>query len=485
MNAASVKEKVVFRDTIIGIAIMVVFALSPVQIPYITPLGMQIIGIFIGTLYLWSTVDGLWPSLLAACLIGFTNYGSMGTVLGALLGNATAIQLLFMMLTTGALIYYRITKYIVQFCLTLKFVNGKPWAVTALLMTSCYLVAALIGPFASIFLFFSIMYDVFDQVGFTKEDTYAKITLILVVILSLIGSGTMPYRGGILSLVESYREISGGLYVVNSGVYFFWALLLGIVMLVALLLTCKYIIRPDVTPLKTLDIEQLKKEELPPMSLPQKIIAWSFVGLLLFMLVPSLFPNVPFMVFLDNNSTCAPMLLMAILCAVRVEGKPVVNFMDCAKNQFSWTTYFLSVTAIFFGTVLTNDSIGLTDCLDAVLTPVLSHVPSSVFMVLVVLLAALLTNVGNSIVMGLLLLPIVYTYSVNFNVDSMPIVILLTFVVNATAAMTPAASAFSAIMFGNSKWLNPKDIYKYGAVFVAVELIITLFVGIPLVNLFV
>lgn len=44
---------------LVGLAIMLVFRFIP-PIEPLTAIGMQILGIFVGTLYLWTTVDVLW-----------------------------------------------------------------------------------------------------------------------------------------------------------------------------------------------------------------------------------------------------------------------------------------------------------------------------------------------------------------------------------------------------------------------------------------
>ena len=46
--------------------------LSPIE--PITEVGMTVLGVFIGMVYLWSTVDSIWPSLLGLLLVGFAGY---------------------------------------------------------------------------------------------------------------------------------------------------------------------------------------------------------------------------------------------------------------------------------------------------------------------------------------------------------------------------------------------------------------------------
>lgn len=482
MESTKTHPKLIIH-TIIGLTIMFGFRFLPISLTGITPLGLNIIGIFIGMLYLWSTVDSLWPSLLGVILVGFSGYAPAGKVAAALLGNATAIQLIFMMVFTGGLLYYGVTKYIVRFCLTLKWVSGRPWAITSLLMATCYFISAFIGPFAGIFLFFSIMAEVFEEVGYKKGDTYVTMTLVMVMILSCIGSATMPFRGSILAIVDSYKNITAGAQVINESMYFIFALLIGIVLLITLLLVAKFIIKPDVEPLKEFNIEVLHRNPLPPMSNSQKYILGAFFALLLYLLIPPLFPHIPIMKTLNSATAFGPMIMVVILSIIRENNQPVFDLTQVVTKNFSWSTYFLSVTAIFFGTVLTADSVGLKVFLESIFAPTFSVITPTMFAVFVIALSVLLTNTANSIVMGLLLLPLVYTYSVTNGMSSLGIVTLLTFSVNATAALTPAASAYSAILFGHQKWINPKHIYKYATIFILSQVLIIICIGIPLSNI--
>ena len=55
----------------IGLAFMLLFPLLPPFEP-ITPVGMRILGIFIGMVYLWSTLNSIWPSILGIILMGLS-----------------------------------------------------------------------------------------------------------------------------------------------------------------------------------------------------------------------------------------------------------------------------------------------------------------------------------------------------------------------------------------------------------------------------
>lgn len=68
-----------------------------------TQSGMQVLGVFIGTLILWLTTAVDWPSIL--CLAGLTLVPelTMNSILGSSFGNATFAFLLFTFICTYAL----------------------------------------------------------------------------------------------------------------------------------------------------------------------------------------------------------------------------------------------------------------------------------------------------------------------------------------------------------------------------------------------
>lgn len=80
----------------IGFIFMFFFQLLPAPAP-ITPYGMKLIGIFIGIIYLWTTEDILWSSILGlvamVCLGIFTG----NELTSAAFGQSLLIMLLFVL----------------------------------------------------------------------------------------------------------------------------------------------------------------------------------------------------------------------------------------------------------------------------------------------------------------------------------------------------------------------------------------------------
>lgn len=482
MEKAIKKSRTQTINSIIGVAIMFLFPMLPIELIGITDTGMEVIGIFIGTIYLWSTVDSLWASLIAVGMLGISSYSTMSAVMSSLMGNTTAMTMFFIMVFTGALTHNKVTVYVVRSILKIKFANGKPWLITGIIVTGAYLVSAFISPPAAIFLFWAILYDVFKESGYKKGDAYVTLSLLLVGTMGILGSGVAPYRGVKLALFATWNTYTEGASEILSGPYLAFALPLGFLIMLAMILVCKFILKPDVSRLQNLTMEQIDKKQLPPMSKKQKILGIAFFILICLLLFPSILTSIPFMSTLNGYSSGIPMIMVAILCAIKVDHKPVLDFQEVISNKFAWSVYFLCCVAVMFGTALTSDATGVQVLLESTLSPMLSGFSPTIFVVVATMIACCLTNVLNNTIISLLFVPVVATYITGTGLDGAQFLTVISFSVTATAFMTPAASPYTALMYANEEWMNKKEVYKYTPILTLVSLVVLLIVGVPLSN---
>lgn len=471
---------------IIGILIMFIIPMLPIPYPAetVTEVGKKVLGVFIGTLYLWTTVDPTWSSIISAVMLGFTGYMPMGGVLKEWFGNPTVVQIFFIMVVTACLTREKVTHYIGRFFLTLKCNNGRPWVFTTMILLCSFLMSTFINAFVPILLFWPILYGIFEDLGIKKEEKYPRLMLILVVVAALLGFPVPPYMSNGLALLSNYRQIDPNV-VLNDGSYFVTCFLLGLVALAACILVTKYVLRPDVSALKNLSVDQLQKSALPPMSFRQKLLFIAFACYVLIMLVPSLLAgSVPIMAVINANSISYAALFVGIMGAIVLsDGEATLRLPLGMEKDFAWSTFFIVATAILLGGVLTSEATGVAKLLNVVLIPIFQGMSPVLFTVVLLLVAFLLTNLCNSLVIGMLLQPVIMTYAAATGVNAAPMVTLLIFFVLQSAMLTPAASPFAAMMFANKAYLKSADVYKYTAVYAAVEIILVLALGIPFANL--
>ena len=154
--------------------------------------------------------------------------------------------------------------------------------------------------------------------------------LIAIVVAALIGFPVPPYMSNGLALLGNFRGLLEKFPVlaamdgvmISNATYFLITFTLGTLLVLVSVLIMKYIFRPDVTPLKSVSIEMLNKNPLPPMNQAQKIYG-VFLGIFIFvMLVPSLLPTVPVFGFLNQNSIIMPGVLVVILIFIHCYHHP-------------------------------------------------------------------------------------------------------------------------------------------------------------------
>ena len=134
---------------IIGLAIMFAFRMIPVGVlPAVTDVGLQVLGIFIGTIYLWTTIDPLSSSLISLVMICLSDFGAAGAVLQQAFGNPVVVQMFFLMIFMQGLTERKLTVYIARWIMTRKFIEGKPWMFVIAMLFGTYIMAVFIGAFA-------------------------------------------------------------------------------------------------------------------------------------------------------------------------------------------------------------------------------------------------------------------------------------------------------------------------------------------------
>lgn len=112
--------------TVIGLAIIFFFGFIPAPAP-ITPFGMKALGLFIGTVYLWISVDLLWPSLFAVVMYSVIGYTNISGAVAMSLGNDTFWQAILMMAVLGVMGESGVIDHVVSAMMGMKILKGRPW----------------------------------------------------------------------------------------------------------------------------------------------------------------------------------------------------------------------------------------------------------------------------------------------------------------------------------------------------------------------
>lgn len=475
------KDIIYIIHSLIVLTLIFAFGLLPAPEP-ITPIGMKILGILLGLIYGWTLVGLLWPSLFGLLALALSGAMPIKDVFIAGFGSDTTILILFIFVFAALVEAAGVSKAIAMWLISRRIFIGKPWIFSFILIFSAYLLSATTSTIAAIIICWGIIYRISQQLGYKKGDQWPALMVFGVVFACTIGLSLFPFRSVPLVVVGSFTAISGGMTISFLN-YLCFTAPIGILSLMLYIILCKFIFRPDITPLLNLTLEHLGEDAHIKLNTYQKIVIGFLGALILLLLLPSLLPKE--WLLTQSLQTIGPsgtvLLLLAILVLMQKDGQPFINFKEMAAKGIQWDVVILTATVLPLIGLLTNDMTGIKAFLTNLLQPFFAGRPSVIFIALVILFAIILTNLCNNAVTGVILVAISYGFANQMQINTVMLTMLITFSVH-LAVLTPAGSPMAAILHGNRQWISAGEIYRYGIITVLLTGLLLILVGLPLAN---
>ncbi|MGL5677352.1 MAG: SLC13 family permease [Cellulosilyticaceae bacterium] len=473
------KTKIYYLHCVI--AYVLLFALwSMPPIGPITPMGMKVVAILACVLYLWTTVDTIWPSFLGIVLLGFSGYAPMNQVIAKAFGNPTAILLMYVIILTGAISEAGICEYISRWFVTRKVINGRPWVFSLMLLAGVYLLATLTMATATILMFWPILYSVFKLLGIDKKDKYATIMLIAVVMVSTLSFASTPFKSILPGLLNSFQDVTGE--SIQYLPYMAVGTAISVVSILVIVGMMKYIFKPDVSKLQNVHVDMFNQNPLPKMNMKQRLLCVILGVFILWMLLPSILPEGAVRTFLQDTQNIAPLFGITLGGMIKLNGEPIIHFPKITAKYMLWPVFLMVGSSNAILNALTDKTTGITAFLEMKLMPMFEGRSIIVFMVLIMIMAIVLSNLCNNIVVAMLFIPIIHLFAMQNEISAIPMAMMMLFSV-CLGMITPASSALGAAMHSNQEWLQVKDMYKYGFIMTAVVMLLACVIGIPLATM--
>lgn len=446
-----------YLHTVICLFIMFAFGQLPPLEP-LTPLGMNLIGIFFGVLYGWIFIEIVWPSLaglLALMLIG--GYKPM-MLLNKSFGDPVVQMMFFIFVFCATISHYGLSRFISLWFITRNFVKGRPWIFTLTFLGSIFLLGGLTSASPAAIIGWSILYGVCDLCGYKKGDGYPTMMVFGIVFAAQVGMSIIPFKQVPLTVFSAYETMAG--VGIDYGKYMVIAILVCILSAVFFVLISRYIFCPDMEKLQSLDVSKLDSEGTLELNRVQKIILFFLILLVVLLLAPNFLPNDFFVTrFLKAiGNTGIVVLLVTIMAAIKVEGKALLNFKIMVDSGVTWGIVLLLALVQPLSGAMAKPESGITPFLMQVLDPFISGGSPLFFALFIGFAAMALTQVMNNGAVGVSFMPILHSYCQATGLP--PEIPLIMIVMNVHYAfLTPAASASAALLHGND-WSDAKSIWK-------------------------
>ena len=461
------------KASIIHYILVAFFCLAFRFIPPIgqmTPIGMGVLGCFIGAVYGWSTINMIWPSIMA--MVGTGLCIGMATMASMTFGNNIIVCMLFIFPALGIMSSTGAMEYLVNKILTSRSTLGKPWLTVFVLLLSCAVLCTLNSIIICV-VFCAFFKTICKQVGIAP---YTKLPVFLflgIAYTGMLGQVMIPFMGQGMALIGAYAGTAG--HYPNFARYMLFAVPFAVLMTAIYVLLMRFVFRVDVTPFRMMTEEMLG--ERARCSSDQKKAITVFGIWILTILCSTLSFFGPLYKFLNAIGLVGigGMMVLALELLKKEDGTPMMSFKEEAKNM-SWDALLLTAVVLLMSTQMSMPDTGIPVTISSLLMP-FTQMPPMVFIVLALVFAALITNVANNLVIACVIMPFMYNYANLIGMNPEGVVVLL-FIMSQFALATPGASALTGICFAQTDFVKSSDMTKYACLMLPFLIVSGLFLGL-------
>ncbi|MDO5712945.1 MAG: SLC13 family permease [Tissierellia bacterium] len=446
--------------------------------------GIQVLGIFLGTLILWLTVAIDWPSVLCMGGLALVTGLDMKGILGSSFGNSTFAFLMFTFLCTYALSETPFIRRCAMAFVTSKWAKKGPWYLAILFFISILFVGSFISPTVLFIIYLPIIEEMYHVLQLKKGDSAASMLMIGLVICCGISSGMTPIAHVFpLMALGFFQEATKEAITYTQ--YMAYAIPTGLLSFIGSLLVFRYIMKPDMKALHIKDLDQLKLEK-DPMGGQEKKVLGIFAIVVALWVLPDLTKSIlpSFAGKMKELGTAFPPLLgVVLLSIVSDNGKPLLKFTDGMKQGVPWAALIMASGTLALGSALSNPEIGLTDQLGKMIAPMAETMAPLAMVFVLTLWAAIQTNLSSNMVTVTVVtaIAIPITLATKGSVNTAAVCAIIGTMASFSFAFPPAMPCVA--IAGASGWTTAKSLAIYGSIIAFVAVVIATFIGYPLANI--
>lgn len=439
----------------------------------ITPLGMGILGSFIGAIYGWIFIDMLWTSLMALLAIGLSI--GMNQMYAASLGSITIVALIFCMPLIGVCNETGAFQWLIDKLLTNKFMQGKAWITIWLILLIAWFLGSQ-NPIIMGVIFCSFATSIFKQVGIGKNEKLPIFMYLGIAYAAMMGQILFPFISTGLTLIMAYNAMFPN-FPIDFVRYLAFMIPAGIFMVTVYTLLMKFVFRVDAS--KVADYKQTG--EAKKITKDQRNALIVFVIFIVLNILSSL-PLGPIKEFLGLFGLGGFIFILLAFMMVFMKKEDGTPFCDVEKGlkTVNWGQILMVGYIMVIATYMNQPSTGISVAMSAMLQP-FTALPPLVFVVLALLFACVMTNVANNMIVVVLVMPVMFNFASVIGMAPTGMICLL-FLLAQFALATPAASPVTAVCM-TQELADASEMSKAALKVIPLLFVFSLLVGWPLAQI--
>ena len=466
--------------TIISVLIMIFFSMSP-PIEPLTAIGMRVVGVFIATVILISLVDTAWPAILSLALFALTGVMTMNEIIAASFGNWVVMFMLLNFVLADLLNNVGFINRLLAFFLSRRIVQKGPWHLTFVLLSAALVMGLFMEATAMVVFFLGFSKKLFAEAGYEKDEAYPHILSMGLVFAISIAQTMTPFSHFLVIYgLDLYSQMTGN--TLGMATYMLYAVPIGIILFITMLVMFRFIAKPDVSKIKNLKVSALV-EKTQPMQKREFIAVSAFVILIAFWIFPEVItliaPDFAFGQYLKGlGVTFYLIVTIALLAVVPADGEPVLSLYYSFRRGVNLKVIFLATACILMGNMVTNDKVGLNQLILNTVEPMVSGLSPLILMLILVAMVVILTNLTSNLTALLLILGVGLSMAQGGLISPIAVTLALTYT-SGSAFILPASSHLIGMLYGD-EYANSSTTFKYGFLLFMASIVISTFIGWPL-----
>lgn len=472
MSTSASKNTRYYIFTAISLCFMFLFGTVVPPFAGITPVGMSMLGVFIGVLVATiATGETFWPALLGLFAMVICDYATAGELLKTWFGNTTIQQIIWVMALTGAVTESGAVNVLARKVLKIKALQHHPMRLITTLLLAVLICSALVSsPTTMLLLWYPILDGICEMCG-VEKDSDLKRELLLGIYIAAMGAYVLPFKGVHLSsvaIISGIMESSG--LVFDNAAYLLVATLVVLAVVLVYILFIRFVWKTDLTPLKEFNVDKmgLKDSDLR-MTGKQKILLGFMIFGIIFLLSGMVLPKDSsiFVFYNKIGSTWVWIILFAILCLIREKtGKPFIDGVKLLQSKTMWGIVAVAGCFTICGAAIASDDLGIKNAIAAVLGPILGNASWPLLVILCVTISTVFTNFTNgmpvSFTINAICIPLACTLQIQGGGNA-TILGVATILSGMCAFLTNGAIAYAPILLGREE-ITTKFVFTKGVV---------------------
>ena len=454
-------------------------------IPPIAPLshqGMQGVGIFIGLLWAWTFIDFIWPSFLGIVAVGYTGFMTVDQAFTTGFGDTTFIMVAACLILAAYMTSTGICKTVSYWFVSRKACVGKPYMFMFLFFVAMYILGGTAGALAAFVIGWAIVYSTAELLGYKKGDTFVTSLLVGSVVSAVFGGTVFLFRAFPAMAINNARNLVG--LDCNFVDWFVPNFVASFVAMIMYIFAIKFIIRPDASKyIAGGDIFGEYRKELT-LTNEQKVAILLLCVVIFVAALPGFLPAGNAIKVFMSKLSIGPLIAisLSVLYAIRINGKPLINYPEIMKNGVDWSTMVMLAASFPVAKMLQHADSGFTVLINDILISLLGNYGPYMIAVVFVMFTIILTQFAHNLVMMIVLCPIICNLSIIMGFNPLPTLMMVAFAAQMGIG-TAGASVMGAMLFANREWIPTGQCFKFTWLAVLVTIVCICAIGIPIANL--